>query len=376
MWFDEVKKAATSPDKIYADIAAENLPVTIYGAGLSAKEATEALKNHNIEVTNYAVDDEYYKPNLTYLGKPIINVNDLFNISGGGVCVLGMESHLYFDLNEKIFSRVKKIMSNKNIRFYNILPHLCDAHIEVLDLNYIDKNSAAFNETYELLADEKSKSIFTAWLQARVGYDNGFIFDMYDKAQYFNELTKKFLNRYLDCGACIGDTVEEFVKFTGGNYEKIYAIEPIPSNLKKLTECVKLNNYKNVHIIDKATSDYKGKAIFSDNFSGSHITDETSGNVSVDLDTIDNILQGDEVTLIKMDLEGSELKSLKGASKTIEKYMPCLAICAYHKAHDLIALPKFIKQFKSDNKHYEFYLRFHGVASVYELVLYAIPVEE
>lgn len=76
-----------------------------------------------------------------------------------------------------------------------------------------------------------------------------------------------------------------------------------------------------------------------------------------------------------MDVEGSELESLKGAADTIRKNHPKLAICCYHKKEDIIVLYQYIKSFDNDETEYKFYLRHHS-NSAYETVLYAIPIKK
>ena len=93
----------------------------------------------------------------------------------------------------------------------------------------------------------------------------------------------------------------------------------------------------------------------------------TQGSTAVYLTTIDSIVHEEHVTFIKMDVEGAELKSLKGARNTIIKNHPRLAICVYHKDSDLYEIPGYILSLVPE---YKFYLR-HYCSSEYETVLYA-----
>lgn len=91
----------------------------------------------------------------------------------------------------------------------------------------------------------------------------------------------------------------------------------------------------------------------------------------IEVDTIDNIVE-EKVTFIKMDVEGAELEALQGASKTIIKNKPTLAICVYHKREDLITIPQYIKELVPE---YKLYLRGHFIYAS-ELVLYAVCSNE
>jgi FkbM family methyltransferase len=51
----------------------------------------------------------------------------------------------------------------------------------------------------------------------------------------------------------------------------------------------------------------------------------------------------EKVDFIKIDTEGYEAKILSGATETIKKYRPVIAMSAYHNAHDKEELPKLLK---------------------------------
>ena len=69
-----------------------------------------------------------------------------------------------------------------------------------------------------------------------------------------------------------------------------------------------------------------------------------------------------------MDIEGCELRALKGAENSIKKYRPKLAICIYHKYEDILEIPEYLM---SLNLNYRFYMRHHTM-SVDETVFYAV----
>nr|MCR5777128.1 FkbM family methyltransferase [Lachnospiraceae bacterium] len=64
-------------------------------------------------------------------------------------------------------------------------------------------------------------------------------------------------------------------------------------------------------------------------------------------------------------------EALIGARETIEKNVPKLAICVYHRPDDLIKLSKLIYEFECGKK-YSYFLRNHS-NHLAETVLYAIP---
>ena len=68
-----------------------------------------------------------------------------------------------------------------------------------------------------------------------------------------------------------------------------------------------------------------------------------------------------------MDLEGAELPSLRGATQTIQRYKPKLAISVYHSLSDLFEIPEFLD---SLGVGYCYYLR-HYTIHTEETVLFA-----
>lgn len=85
--------------------------------------------------------------------------------------------------------------------------------------------------------------------------------------------------------------------------------------------------------------------------------------------TIDAVV-GEErnVTYIKMDVEGAELKSLMGAEGVIRRSHPRLAVSIYHSDADMIDIIEYIKK---QFPFYQLYVR-HYTYFYADTVLYAI----
>ena len=92
------------------------------------------------------------------------------------------------------------------------------------------------------------------------------------------------------------------------------------------------------------------------------------GGTEIEVSTIDDICGEIPVTFIKMDIEGSKLRALKGAKNTILKNKPKLAICIYHRAEDIFEIPRYIDDLAPG---YKFFIR-HYCFYEDETVLYAI----
>ena len=351
--------------KIVEKIKSHNLPVIIFGGANLAMQVFEKLKDFGVEVSGYAVDAKYFQPNKTIGNLPAYNFDELCKTPEKFVFVLGVGTK-----NMSAAERIFKIIKNPSLHFYVLVPD--ESPSWCIDFDYLKNHSLEFFKTYELLSDDMSRIIMKDYLKSKLTYDMTFIQKHFQVNQYFNDLTRPAIQRggigFVDCGAYIGDTVEEFINFVGGDYGKIFALEPDERNFAALEKFIHEKNYKNVECINCGVWDKKDTLYFSGGTdSASHIAQSADSQIQVD--ALDNLIGNNKVDWIKMDLEGSELKALEGAKKTIQKFKPVLTICVYHKKEDLIILPQFID---SLNCNYKFYLRHHSHLAE-ELVLYAIP---
>jgi len=151
----------------------------------------------------------------------------------------------------------------------------------------------------------------------------------------------------IDVGAYVGDSALVLQDYTD---KKVYAFEPDPKRLEKMTETIKLNNTNKIVPVAIGLSDtteelsMKDRAFFQQEY------------VSIKVTTLDEWVKNSntEVGIIKVDIEGFEQSFLRGALETIRKYKPVLLLSIYHSASDLFEIKPFIE---SLNLGYKFKIR-------------------
>ena len=235
--------------------------------------------------------------------------------------------------------------------------------------NYLEKNQLKFDRLYSRLEDDFSRRTLENVLMGRMSGKLKYFKEVSVSNQYFPDDIVK-LNKdevFIDAGAFTGDTAENIVKVTEGNYNKIYCFEPDKKCLQILYNNIK--NYKNIEVVEKGAWHKSEKLRMSyDSEHGSSKIDE-EGKSIIELDCIDNcIASGQRITYIKMDIEGAELKALLGCERVIRECRPKLAICVYHRNEDLLDITNYILTLIPD---YKLFLRHHNVSGT-ETVLYAI----
>lgn len=190
-----------------------------------------------------------------------------------------------------------------------------------------------------------------------------------DPGQYFNpEFIHYEENEiFIDAG-CYNLESSKLMKQYCPRLKKVYAFEPDIANYKNCLQNKSFFKNETVELYPYGTWSSKTKLFFHSAADGSSYVTE-NGATCIETLSIDETVSSDEmVTFIKMDVEGAELESLKGAKETIQRCKPKLAICIYHKPEDMTKIPLYIHSLVPE---YKLYIRHHST-SVAETVLYAI----
>ncbi|MBU2703218.1 FkbM family methyltransferase [Sporomusaceae bacterium BoRhaA] len=189
--------------------------------------------------------------------------------------------------------------------------------------------------------------------------------------QYFDDSVIKLGDKeiFVDAGAYDGGTILEFLQKVQNKFTTIYSFELDRKNFSILEETmVKMDSAlkSKIHIYNIGLWDKRKTIRYNELIQGSNIEDE--GEIEGNVDALDNVLCNSKVTLIKMDIEGAELKALQGAAQSIKNYKPKMAICVYHNPEDLWEISLYLKSIVPE---YKIYLR-HYTTFESETVCYAV----
>jgi FkbM family methyltransferase len=191
---------------------------------------------------------------------------------------------------------------------------------------------------------------------ARRGFGSAGIFIQRRYYEPLLEFGDKLLNKedcVIDGGANQGILTCAFAAAVG-NKGRVFAFEPNPNAVNCITTNVTLNEFDNITVFDGALSIELGEAylMLGKEPVGGYISSRPEGTdyIRVNTYSIDNLFDAGElpeIQFIKLDIEGSELSTLRGAQSMLQRERP--RICMKHSTATFIAR-SIIFSFRSNIK--------------------------
>lgn len=149
----------------------------------------------------------------------------------------------------------------------------------------------------------------------------------------------------IDCGAAEG----LFSLLVANRCKKVFAIEP----LENFSHCLKRTfaDFHNVEVLKLGVSSQEGIATISENDISSSLT---LGSGQIKVSTLDKLFfdKGQQVNYIKIDVEGFDVETLRGATEIIRCYKPKIAVAAYHDFSHAAEIKKLLLSIVPEYKIY------------------------
>lgn len=249
--------------------------------------------------------------------------------------------------------------------YRDYLPCQCCTGEEIL------KNIEKIEKVLRFLTDEYSKLVLLNILMYRLTLQSDYAIRAYSaEPQYFISSFRGMNHDevYVDCGAYNGDS---FIQYCEYNIppKSAYLFEPDTQICKVMDSTVnRYSNQTNITIINKGVYKSTDELFFvtGKGMSNRLVEDSTESSIKVKVVAIDDIIMED-VSIIKMDIEGSEQNAILGAKNQILRNYPKLAISIYHSVKDLWEIPILIQRLFPLYSHFE--IR-HHTKYFYDTVLY------
>ncbi len=345
--------------------------IVIFGAGIGGKMTLELLRKHRAgEKVKAFCDNNPEKVGRSYIGLPVISDMDIRDRFIDALVIVSSTA----------YDQIKKQLMNLQIEeshMYYFQPAGVSLEDDQ-DIMHVRKNMEKFEAVYDALADEKSKRIFQYLLNYRISKSISWLEKMEplidkEEDQYFDCGILKdyvFKDGFVDAGAYIGDTIASFYRHYPGWEGYCYCLEAGKDNYMEMCRNIEAMDQKGKIVpFQIALWDQEEKLRFdTTNGNGSRVSDQEGEPVSAS--SLDKLLNGKEISFIKMDIEGAEKKAILGAKEVIRRCRPILVVCIYHRPEDFFEIPMVITDITGDE--YTFYVRQYRFGQS-ETVLYGMP---
>ena len=339
-------------------------PVILYGMGNGADKIIDWCEAHGVKVSGIFASDAFVR-HQSFRALTVRSYGEIIEAFGQDIfIVIAFASEL-----PEVLARFRELarLHPGNV----VAPHLpLFAEAELVSHKWLERYAKELLSVYERLADEQSRRVFAAALNYKLSGSIDYLFAVETRRE--DDLRQLFSfgdgEVYMDLGAYNGDTVLEFLRLTDGRCQKIIAAEPDRRSCRKLRALVEEKALSQVAVHECGIWSERGQLGFSDS-GGRQSTFCAAAKRLTPVDTIDNLAQDDNITCIKMDLEGAEMQALAGARRTLRRCMPKLLAAAYHYDADIFRLPLALWELAPD---YRIYLRKHPYVPAWELNFFCV----
>lgn len=339
--------------------------IVMYGMGNGADKILGICEKKGIEVSDFFASDGFVRGH-SFHGKTVLTYSQIKEKYSDFVVLLSFATSL-----PDVIERIDGIAKEAEL----LVPDVPVFGDTLFDMELCKRNADAIERTYELFADEHSRSVYKSVINAKLTGKLEYLrASVSEKEEVYSEILRpESYNYYADLGAYNGDTIRELAEYAK-SLKVAYALEPDKRTFKKLSAYAETEDRfelicHNIAAWNRTeTLFFDGSGNRNSNVSGNTATLSGKKPIEISASTLDRILSGKPVNYIKYDVEGSETEALEGSAETIKSCNPDLLVSLYHRSEDIFTLPKAVNALGN----YKLYLRRFRYYPAWDLNLYCI----
>ena len=215
----------TGAVSLWDHLAETSKPIIIYGMGDGAQKILDVCSLKNVKISGFMASDDFVRGH-SFAGFEVKKLSDIERQFGDCIILVAFGTHI-----DDVIQRIIAI-SDRHELYAPDVPVIGGG---LFTKEYAEEHRAELERVYSMLADEKSKQVFDGWLEYRItGRIQPLLRNQTDKAEGYEILSLGGNETYADLGAYNGDTITEFLEVTGGQFNKIFAMEPDGKNYAKM----------------------------------------------------------------------------------------------------------------------------------------------
>ncbi len=352
-------------------------PVVIYGMGDGALKIMKEMERCGVRADAIFASDDFVR-GQSFVGYPVLKLAQVEERYEDFLIVMAFGVH-----DEPTIRRVMELSRRREL----VAPDVPVAGEELFDLDFVQRHEAELDWLYRTLSDDCSRRTLAAVVNYKISGKLCYLDDCaLPEEEAYRELLRLGPEEdFADLGAYRGDTIAQMLHYAGG-CRSITAFEPDAKTFRKLcarveelgvadrTQCCNLAAWSGP---EQLTFNGRGGRMSAllprGEASSQSLLDRAMApkkEVSVQADSLDRVREGQRVSFINMDVEGSESQAIEGCRRTIQEWKPKMLLAAYHRSEDLFAIAR---QVDAICPGYRFYLRHHRSIPAWDTNLYALP---
>lgn len=358
---NEMKEALAKLSSEIRDIDLSDRSLVVWGAGNTSCLAQESFNRYGIDPLFY-VDENEEKQKGPFYGHKVLSPDGLSGVDDPIVLISSGNVGFTDDIRSKL--------SRTGLR--NL----------TLDEYFFGKNADRLIRAADMLSDDRSVEVYCSMvlnrLNNRLPDTDTISDDQYFVLPEFKKIAAGDV--FVNIGAYKGEEIEKYLEHCSGKgFGKIISFEPDRDNFTEISALTDRLRKKwnigsdRIRSVMAAVSDVTKTSFFRSEGERS-LVDETATNTgsSVDIYSLDDLMPGERIDLLKADIESFELRMLHGAEKLIVSNVPKIAVSIYHSPADLFDIIEYLSDLDIG---YRFSVRHHS-KKFEDTVLYAYTDRE